>query len=154
VSGCGGSTRSSATICPQPGEACVYTAWPDGGAGFSQWEGPNGATSRDNPITITAQGGGFVRGVFTALPPGPPQRNPCPTWHGAIVRSDAPGNDRQYVVDACGRKHWIDSGFQFALCFYDPFTISTCNVDALPEGPSVGNLGCCPGSGDGQCRGC
>lgn len=154
VSGCGASTRSSTQVCPQPGESCVYTAWPDGGAGFSQWEGPDGMVSTDNPVTIPAWGAGFVRGVFVPLTPSPPQRVPCPTWLGAIVTSDAPGNTKQYVIDACVRKHWIDSGFQFAACFYDPLSVTPCNVDVIPEGPAVSALNCCPGTGDGQCRGC
>jgi hypothetical protein len=157
VSGCGGSTRDSTALCVAPGQRCDYSAWPDPGAFFTGWQGPGGVSSTQNPITLAPTTAGFLTGVFASsspTPQPPSARTPCPTGWGAIVTSDQPGDDRQYVVDACGVKHWIDSGFQFALCSYNPFGISHCDVQALPTGASVGALGCCPGTGDGQCRGC
>lgn len=64
ASGCGGSTRSQVTVCPWQGETCVYTASPDFGASFRGWQGPDGASSSDNPITLAAYASGYVRAVF------------------------------------------------------------------------------------------
>lgn len=148
VCGAGACTRDQVQVCPAYAETDVYTAFADSGASFLRWEGPNGAVVTDNPVSLTAYGSGFVRGVFT------PPRTPCPTSWGAQISSDVPGDGRVFVLDACGRKHWIDSGFQSLLCGYSPWDIHNCNTDVFPEGPSVAALGCCPGTFDGGCRGC
>lgn len=68
VSGCGGSTRGQTVVCPDLGEACTYTAWPDSGASFRGWQGPDGISSTQNPIAPAAWGPGFIRAVFDPAP--------------------------------------------------------------------------------------
>ncbi len=68
ASGCGVSARDQALACPWVGETCVYTAWPDGGGVFDHWEGPDGITATQNPITLSAFTPGFVRARFNAKP--------------------------------------------------------------------------------------
>lgn len=55
-------------MCPWFGEACVYTAWPDSGATFRGWQGPNGITASTRSISPPAQQAGFVRAVFDPAP--------------------------------------------------------------------------------------
>lgn len=67
VCGCGACTHGATEVCPAYGETCVFTAYPDGGANFSQWQGPNGVASTDNPVSLPVYAPGFVSGVFQGL---------------------------------------------------------------------------------------
>lgn len=80
-------------------------------------------------------------------PPAPAQRgpSPCPTTPGALVSDGSPGG-KVYAVCPDGHRHWVQDGLQFLLCLYNPSSVVTCDVGALPEGASVGDLGCCPGA--------
>lgn len=123
----------------------MYSAWPDPGAQFLHWAGPNGVTASQNPITLPSSSPGFVVGYFgpgsgPGGPPPPPLPSPppglpsCSRTPGAIVSTGESGA-RVYVVDGQGRKDWIPNGFVQAGCLFGGPT--TCNVDAIPDGPDV-----------------
>jgi hypothetical protein len=84
--------------------------------------------------------------------PRPPAPPPCPTAAGTLVSDPKPGSN-VWVVDACGAKHWVESGLRMVLCAYNPLQIVQCDTSGLPTGPNVGDLGCCPGPGSG-CPAC
>jgi hypothetical protein len=68
ICGCGTCTRSQARVCPVYGEACTFTAIPDFGASFRNWQGPSGLTSSQNPIFPVATSDGYLAAVFDAPP--------------------------------------------------------------------------------------
>lgn len=153
VSGCGGQARNSSTsLCPSPGEQCVFTAWPDPGAQFLHWAGP-GVTAPDNPITLPIYSPGFVNGFFgqgsagpgspppPTPPPSPPGLPACPRSPGYMVSNGQSGS-KVYVIDQDGLKDWIPNGWVQAACLFGPGQVTTCDVDAVPSGPDVGWPGC------------
>jgi Divergent InlB B-repeat domain len=68
ICGCGTCTRGQARVCPAFGEACTFTAIPDFGASFQNWQGPGGFTSSQNPIFPVATDPGFIAAVFNPPP--------------------------------------------------------------------------------------